>query len=215
MKHLSTLFLLFCSVLGAEVKLQTFRGQEIQSHLKEMKKLCDAIYCESPYLHNGQDGGYDSYLESYSKVKEAVVCIAYDEGKIVGFGAGMPMSQANDVYKRPLEDHAHDLDQLFYLAEFGLKPEYQGKGFEEKMLAEIEKFVKESKAYKMICLCEIDDVSNPTQKPPGTVVRDGFWIRQGFSRSPHLHFLIFWTNINETSESPHMANYWTKKVVSS
>src|ERR1700722_4345690 len=148
--------LLFPSSLVAELHVETFRGTEISAHIKEIRGLCDSIYCESPYLHNGQDHGYDSYLETYAKAKQSVACLAYDDKKIVGMAAGMAMSETKEVFRKPLEDHAHDLEGVFYLGEFGLRPEYQGKGVEEKMYSKIEACAKESGLYKMICFCEID-----------------------------------------------------------
>jgi GNAT superfamily N-acetyltransferase len=213
MKLISFLpLLLFFGSLHAELRVETFKGKEISSHIKEIRALCDTIYCESPYLHNGQDQGYDTYLENYAKSNQSIACIAYDDKKVVGMAAGMPMTEAHDVFKKPLDDQAHDLDAIFYLGEFGLRPEYRGKGLEEKMFSKIEAYARENGQYKRICFCEIDDVTTPTQKPPGTIMRDDFWKNHGFNKYSKVHFLVFWTNINETIESPHLAVFWTKKL---
>ena len=207
---LSLLFTL--GSLNAELHIETFKGKEITSQLKELSLLCDTIYCESPYLHNGQDQGYDEYLESYAKCPQSVAFMAYDDKKVVGIAIGMPMTEAKETFRKPLDDHGHDLDAIFYLGEFGVRPEYQGKGLQEKLFSKIESFAKENGQFKRICFCEVDDVTTPTQKPPGTLIRDDFWKKHGFNPYSKVHFLVFWTNINETVESPHLAVFWTKKI---
>lgn len=210
MKYLLSLFLLTCSLFG-EITLETFHGEQILPHIKQIRSLCHTIHNESPYLYNGHDSGYDGYLEDFPKLKEAIVTIAYDNQIPIGFVAGMPLSNTKNQYQQILIDHAHDPETFFYVGEFGCKQGYRDRGIEEKLYSNIESYAKACD-YSMLCFWEVDDVSLPMQKPPGTLVRDAFWKKVGFSRYPRLHFLVFWTNIYESMESAHLAVYWTKKL---
>jgi GNAT superfamily N-acetyltransferase len=212
MRCIFLLILLFSSLCAKELTYEIFHEEEIKPHLKKIKALCDKIYCESPFLHSGHDAGYEPYLNLYTKAKDSIICLAYDDKKVVGVAAGLPLSYADQVFKQPLKDHAHDIDSLYFLGEFGLHPDYQGKDYADKLFKQVESWAKEKGQYHMICFWEIEDITTPTQKPPGTVIHDDFWKKIGFTCYPKLNFLMFWTNVQETQESPHMAIYWTKKL---
>jgi len=206
------IFLAFQSVtaMGA-IRVETFQGEEIAPYTNEIVQLCNKIYREYPYLYNGEDAGYESYLESYSQSKEAIICLAFADEKAVGIAAGIPMSQRRNRYDQTLLEHGYDPDALFYLGEFGLKPEYQGRGIEEVMYQSIEDFARKNRNLTTICFWEIANSLDLSQRHSGYLPKEDFWKKLGFIRHPELNFVIFWTNINESQDSPHSAVYWLKE----
>lgn len=207
------IFFSFLSLTAKDsVRLETLRGAEIAPHIREIVDLCGMIYSEYPYLYNGEDVDYTSYLESYAESNDAVICFAFDGDKAIGFAAGIPMSKSRDLYKQTLLENGYDIDALFYLGEFGLKPEYRWHGIEEAMYQEIENYARKGGCFETICIWEIDDTINTQQKPPGYISKDRLWNKLGLVQRPLLHFQMFWTNINDTMESPHLAVYWTKNL---
>jgi GNAT superfamily N-acetyltransferase len=194
------------------IKVETFHGKEISSHTQQIINLCNMIYREYPYLYNGDDADYTSYLESLSQLNDAIICLAFDDKKAVGLAIGIPMSETRDVYKPPLIKQGYDLNSVFYLGEFGLKPEYRGQGIEEAMYRKIEDFAKKSGKFNTLCLWEIDNSSNSQQQPLGYIPRDDFWKNLNFVRHQDLNFVLFWQNINDNHETPHLAVYSIKKL---
>lgn len=192
-----------------EIQIKTFRGEEITPYTKEFIQIVDQIYREYPYLYNGDDKEYEDYLASYSKTKEAMICFAFEGKEVIGIAAGMPMSMTRKSYQKPLLANSYKLDSLFYLGEFGLKPEYHGKGIEEKMYQEIENFALAGQ-FKELFLFEVES-SKPVAKK-SYIPQNDFWKKNGFIRHPELNFVINWVNINEKFESPHLAIYWIKKL---
>lgn len=194
------------------LRIETFHGDEIVPYTQDIIKLCDMIYRQYPYLYNGDDAGYTSYLESYAQSKGSIICLAFDGKKAVGIAAGMPLVESREIYQEPLKKHGYDLSTLFYQGEFGLMPEYRSQGIEEAMYQKLENFAKESGKYKMIAFWEIESSAPPQQRPDDFIPKDPFWKRLGFIRFSELNFNIFWTNFNEKTESPHLAVYWLKKI---
>ena len=192
-----------------QFRLEILHGREITPYVKEIVQFINKIYREYPYFYNGNDAGYESYLESYPNLGDVIVCLAFVENEVIGIAAGLPMPK-RDVYQETLLEHGYNLNTLFYLGEFGLKPEYRGQGIELTMYQTIEDFARKSGPFKMICFWEIEGGLNSEQK--GYFPGDNFWKQLGFVRHPELNFHIFWTNIGETTESPHKAVYWLKNL---
>lgn len=213
----SLLLCLFCSLSAAvtsnEIRIETFRGAEINPYIHDVVKLCDMIYRECPYFYNGDDEDYTAYIESYAQSTDAIICLALDGNKAVGVVAGVPMTQTRDLYKQTLSDHAMDLNSCFYIGEVGLKAEYRGKGIENTMYQKIEDYVKQNGSFQIICLWELDrGIHHHSKEVIGYLPRDDFWLQHGFIRHPELHFNISWVNIHDTVESPHLAVYWLKRL---
>lgn len=206
------IFSIFPPVLNAVIRVETFQGHQITPYIHKIVQLCDKMYREYPYFYNGDNEGYQSYLESYAQSKDAIISLAFEGEKAVGIAAGIPMSKTRNLYQQTLLEHGYNLHTLFYLGEFGLKAEYQGQGIEETLYRNIENYVNKDGHFSAICFWEIDDSLNSRQKQLGYLLKDDFWKRLGFVRRPELNFLIFWTNINETQESAHSAVYWMKNM---
>jgi GNAT superfamily N-acetyltransferase len=189
--------------------LEVLHGQEIAPCVKEIVQFVNKIYRNYPYLYNGDDAGYEAYLESFPNLDDVTVCLAFAGAEVVGIAVGLPMPE-RDVYQETLLEHGYDLKELFYLGEFGLKPEYQGQGIELTMYQNIEHAANKKGQFKKICFWEIEGPLG--QATPSYFPRDDFWKQLGFIRHPELNFQIFWTNIGDTSESAHKAVYWMKNL---
>ncbi len=191
-----------------KIHLQILKGHEIASHVKEIVQFVNKIYRNPPYFYNGDDAGYKAYLESFPNLGDVIVCLALENKEIIGIGVGLPMPN-RDSYLEPLLQHGYDLNHLFYLGEFGLMPEHQGKGIEATLYQKIEDHASSSGSTTKICFWEIEST---TQNPSSYFPSDDFWKQLGFVRHPELNFQIFWTNIGATKESPHKAVYWMKSL---
>lgn len=195
------------STLNADVRIAALHGNEIAPYTKEIVQICHQIYREAPYFYNGDDAGYEAYLEAYSTSKGAIICLVFDHEQVIGLAAGMPMLETREFYQQPFLDNNYDLDSFFYVGEFGLQPEYHGLGIEEMMYQTLVNFALKDGHAKDICLWGIVPTS-PQVK--GYVPNEDFWLKIGFKRHPELNFCLNWTNIGATEESSHPAVYWVK-----
>lgn len=195
--------------LGAQVQINVLQGEMIAPYAQEIGQFCAQIYRAAPYYYNGDDTDYEAYLQSYAQEPDSIVCIASDEGQLVGLAAGMPMSKTRPIYQQPLQAAGLSLEALFYLGEFGLQPEYQGRGLEETMLQEVEQFATHG-YYQSLCVWELDGAQ--VDEKESYVPTASFWSWCDFRLYPELNFNLNWTNIGDSAESPHTAYYWIKSL---
>lgn len=187
----------------AEPKIETYKGKEIASKIDPIIQYINTIYREPPFLYNGQDADYKTYLNEYANDPDAYLNVVMDNNTLVGLSLGMPLSRSRDLYKLPFKQ----VDGIYYAGEFGLNPSYQGKGLENELIKWLEKEAK-SKGYDTMAFWELD--SSPSKKSP--LLPFAFWEKQGYKHHPELGFKISWTNIGEDKESEHTAVYWLKKL---
>jgi GNAT superfamily N-acetyltransferase len=206
--------LILCSflTLTAEdsIRIETFRGKEITPHIDEIVNLWSKIYRDYPYLYDGEDAIYKAHLSGYAKLNDSIICVVFDNKKAVGLAIGIPLTQTREIYQEVFLEKGYELQSIFYLSEFGLQPDYRGKGVEEKMYQKIEDFVLQNGKFKMICFWEINNSLISPQKRSGYVPKEKFWNQLDFTRHKELSFHVHWTNINAKEKTPHLATYWIK-----
>lgn len=208
LKILSAL-LLFSSFSTAHcdnqsIRIELFKGNEIQPHIQNVVKLCHKIYESAPYFYKGDDAEYEDYLNSYSQTDNAVTCLVFNGERAIGLGVGLPLSESRDFYKFPLLKAGFEPDNLFYIGEFGLDSSLQDLGIEEMMYLEIENFAKHHN-YHEFCIWEIQDPANTAYNPI-----DEFWNELGFVTHPEINFHLSWVDIGKTEPTSHKAIYKIK-----
>lgn len=182
------------------IKIEVFHGPEIAPYIKDIASLCNSIYRDAPYLYNGEDADYNTYVESYTESNDTIICLAFDQQEIIGLALGMPMEQSRDLYKPTLIEHGFDLQTMYYFGEFGLRNGYQNRGIEISLYAHMEKTIRESGAFDKIAIWEIEGSKNK------------FLSEFGFLLHPELNFHISWTHIGDTQETEHLATYSIKNL---
>lgn len=211
---LASALCLSCTISADEkLHVQTFKGHEIDPYTKDIIQLSNKIYRTYPYFYAGSDANYTAHLESYAK-KNSIVCVAFDGDKVIGFAAGMPMEEVWDKYQKPLLKNGVDITKGFYIGELIILPEYAGSGLGMKMGLEIEKFVKDTNRFSTIYVTKINP-STLSQPAPADYVssEDEIHLKKlGFQKRPELSFQSNWTNVNETKESSHTMEYWSKSL---
>lgn len=211
---LASALCLSCTIPTEEkLHVHTFKGHEIDPYTKDIIQLSNKIYRTYPYFYAGSDADYTAHLESYAK-KNSLVCVAFDDHKVIGFAAGMPMEEVWDKYQKPLLKNGIDISKGFYIGELIILPEYTGSGLGMKMGQEIEKIVKDTNQFSTIYITTINP-STVSQPAPSDYVSSEDEIRLkrlGFQKRPELSFQSNWTNVNETKESSHTMEYWSKSL---
>lgn len=212
MNYFLSLCFLFCScfsfsscISGENIKYEILQGEKIQSRLSEIIILCDTIYRQYPYLYNGDDAGYTEYVRSYSASPNSVVILAFANDEAIGIAMGMPMKETREYYTAPFTAHYMDVNDIFYLGEFGIKPEHHQLGISFDMYRQFEEIVRATQKFSTIAFWEI-------LNPMKCEELHQAYRATGFSYHPELSFELWWQNIGETNESAHLAQYWIKSL---
>jgi GNAT superfamily N-acetyltransferase len=187
------------------VDLEVLQGDQINDRVSEIAQFCNELYLQPPYFYDGQDAGYEAYLQAYGQDPESIICLALDNAHIVGIAAGMPMAHTRPFYQDPLLSAGYSIAPIFYLGEFGLQPPYQGQAIEQELLEQI---IGRIANYQSLCVFELQSSPDPIAwVPPAT-----FWEENDFVLHPELTFTVKWTHAGDASETEHLATYWIRKI---
>ncbi len=202
---MNILFSLVIGLLGIcqaqAVEIKSLSGSEIAPYAKEISTFYNIIYREEPYFYYAPESAWDSYIQTYVDTPQSLVCLALDEEKIIGVAIGTPLENATEKYKMGFAARLEDLNSLFYLGEFALKPEYRHHGVGKTMYDAFERSVIERKQFSAICIWQLENTSSST-----------FWHRRGFELQPEIRFDELWRHAPGTEKIAHPMVCWKKEI---
>jgi GNAT superfamily N-acetyltransferase len=191
----------FASYLHS-LEMKVLTGGEIKPYTKTISAYFNAAYREAPYFYDASEEQWDRYVQSYAATEKAVVCIAQEGDAIFGIAMGTPLAEAREKYRMGFSNRPNDLNSLFYLGEFAVRPDYRRQGIGTKMYQAFEKAVKEQARFSGICLWQLEseEVAPPVE----------FFEKQGFERRSDIRFNELWKNVTGTEKVPHPMICWIK-----
>jgi GNAT superfamily N-acetyltransferase len=201
--------LLSSSLFSSEIRIELLNSDSIELHQSAITKVVHQIYNRFPYLYCATDKDYEEYIQDYSRSNSTILCVAFDQEKIVGLAAGTALEESREPYLSPFSPK--DVSSSFYLGEFGVADSYQGQGIEQLLYQALEDGVRNKKSYETLCMWDLDR-TDLSQMPAEYLSEDLFWSHAGFQRNPDLHFHLSWVRQNEEEETLHRAIYWTKPL---
>ncbi len=205
--------LLSAKVLAGSITYKSLRGEETKKYCTEFAALCHQIFAEYPYLYNGEDEGYESYISSYGNSPNSIVCLAFDGSKIIGACAGIPLDESRDCYQVPFLNQGLGLESFFYIGELILLKNYRGVGIGEKLYNQLESIVLKDGLYSKMTCCNIQVAKNDPRAPKDYKhIEYPLWIKLGFKKCLDISYDSFWVNIGEKEESPHRLVFWIKEL---
>jgi hypothetical protein len=201
---LSAAFLaLFFSLpaFSQEITIKNLKGKEIAPFAKEIAAFADSMYQQASCYFS--EAEWDGYIQSYSNTPEAVISLALANGKIVGAAIGTPLTKASEKYRKPFFDRPQELNSLYFLADFPVKPEYRNEQVVEKLYKEFEHTVAAKKQFSGICQWYLQ-LEKPSWEIP-------FFQKLGYSCFPEIHFDEFYKESAQDKEvTAHTMVCWKK-----
>lgn len=194
----------------AEIRYESFQGQQLTPYIQELSKICNIVYSEYPYLYNGNDSDYESYLNSYATEDTSFVCLAFDGNQVIGAATSLPLLKTRDHYLTPFLENHTDLTNIFYLGELVVLPERRHEGIGHSLVHAIIAHTKTLPQYTQIYISQI--VESPRGCPPNYQSPDSFWKGLGFIPHPEWNFIAPWTEIGQTEKTPHTMIFWSNEL---
>lgn len=186
-------------------------GKGIERHLSSLAELRISVFKEYPYLYDGTVEYEMKYLSRYVECKKSIAVLIKDHEKIVGASTAMPLAEEHDEFIASFRQSGIDINDVYYLAESVLLPEYRGMGFGQRFFD-----FRESHAsvlhYPITAFCAIERDPSDPRRPKDYRPLDDFWKSRGYRKSP-LSTTFSWKELNETSESPKKMVFWLKSSV--
>lgn len=198
------------------LKVETFKGKEVQKYIPEIVKLRIEVFAEWPYLYEGNPLNEEKYLKKFAKkftlCDESVMVVAFDGDKVVGVSSGLPLENEDIAVTKPFKESGKNIKDYFYFSESVLKKAYRGRGLGHKFFDEREKHVKGLGRFKKICFCAVIRDENDPRKPGGYFQLDNFWKKRGYEKKRELIAYFSWKEHGDDKETEKPLCCWTKEI---
>ncbi|MBU0998151.1 GNAT family N-acetyltransferase [Patescibacteria group bacterium] len=104
---------------------------EIALNKQDLIQLYKDIFSKPPYYENFSDADVTSFFKKY--LDGGKLFLAYDQGKVVGFGASQPIKDVPEIEKI-IRDVGVDTTGIWYMADLGVDEKYRGRGIAKKLV---------------------------------------------------------------------------------
>jgi dihydropteroate synthase len=72
-----------------KIRIEVLRESAIAPYGEQIFLICKQVYQEYPYLYlSREDDGYADYFKSLAEIQNSIVCLAFEEEKVVGIATG-------------------------------------------------------------------------------------------------------------------------------
>ena len=115
--------------MASAFQLTEVRGPELEPWIDVLGGLRIAVFREFPYLYEGDLKYEREYLRTYLSCPRSLVVFARDAaGRAVGATTCMPMADETEGFRGPFERAGVPTDDVLYLGESIVLPEFRGGG---------------------------------------------------------------------------------------
>lgn len=195
-----------------DVTVRPVSGSDLERWIEPLARLRTAVFREFPYLYVGNADYEARYLGRYVESPNAVIVLALHGEEVVGASTAMPMADEMDEVKAPFLAEGYRPEDVFYLGESVLLPDYRGLGLGVRFFEEREGHAHRLGGFRYATFCAVDRPHDHPRRPADYVPLDRFWRKRGYERHPELHTHIAWQDLDENGESDKPMTFWVKRL---
>jgi len=178
--------------------------------LDALAALRIAVFRHWPYLYQGDLDYERDYLERY-RSKGSVIVAAYDGDKMIGASTGALMEDHASEFGQALANWDGKIEDIFYLAESVLLPDYRGRG-----LGHIFFDGREAQARlwgrKFCAFCSVIRPIDHPLRPETYRPLDGFWRKRGYAPLQDVIAQFPWKDIGQVQETSKQMQFWMRRL---
>lgn len=193
-----------------DVTLLCLCGEEILAYLDDAARLRIEVFRDYPYLYDGSPDHEREYLQHYSDCAQSLFVCAIVGGNIVGISTALPLAAADASFQDPFRHAGMNVEEIFYLGESVLLPEYRGRGIGHAFFDH-----REAQARKLDCkvttFCSVIRPSTHPMQPPDYRSNDVFWQKRGYMRNG-LSTHLSWKECGNAEETMHELEFWSREL---
>ena len=194
------------------LRVESFKGKEVEKYIPEIAKLRIEVFAEWPYLYEGDVTYEEQYLKKFSNCSESVMVVAFDGDKVIGVSSGLPLKDEDAAVIKPFKENGEKIDDYFYFSESVLKKEYRGRGLGHQFFDKREEHVKKHGGFKKICFCAVVRDQSDPRKPGGYSQLDSFWKKRGYEKNRGLIAYFSWKEHGDEKETEKPLCCWVREL---
>jgi GNAT superfamily N-acetyltransferase len=193
------------------ILISTHTGQAARPFLGEIARLRIAVFREFPYLYEGSLGYEMNYLEGYVASDHSLIVLANCGADIVGVSTGIPLADADEVFRKPVESAGFDPGDIYYFGESVLLPDFRRQGLGHRFFDEREKHAAKL-GFRSTGFFSVIRVDNHPLQPPQYRPHNAFWQKRGYDRQDAIIAHFPWKQLQEPQETLHELVFWLKTL---
>ena len=193
-----------------DVTLLCCCGNQILPYLDAAARLRIEVFRDYPYLYEGTIAYEREYLEHYVACPESIFVCAMVGVEVIGISTALPLIAADEAFQRPFLNAAATIEDIYYLGESVLLPQYRGRSIGHAFFDHREAQAKKL-GYKSTTFCSVIRPDNHPRKPQDYRSNEEFWQKRGYKRNG-LRASFEWLEVNDTAESSHAMEFWSRSV---
>ena len=196
----------------APLTFETLSGAALTARLDALAGLRISVFCEWPYLYDG-DAAYEArYLAAYAQSPGAlVVAASTTQNEAVGMATCQPGKEASEKLRAAWANVGLDAATLCYFGESVLLPEYRGQGAGVRFFEEREAHARRL-GLSIAAFCSVVRNENDPRRPRDYTPLDEFWRNRGYEARPDISTVMSWREGDDTRETPHVLSFWIKQL---
>lgn len=193
-----------------ELAISNHTGEAARPYLNEIARLRIAVFREFPYLYEGSLEYEMDYLEEYVSSERSLIVLAKHGADIVGVSTGIPLSEADEDFRKPVEAAGIDVRDVFYFGESVLMPEFRGRGLGHRFFDERELHAR-NLGFRIAGFFSVIRSQDHPLKPSDYRPHDTFWKKRGYVRQNAIIARFPWKQLGEPQECLHELVFWLKE----
>ncbi len=194
------------------LKIIRLRGAAALDYIGEIGRLRIQVFREFPYLYDGDMQYEEKYLASYFACPDSVVVLALDDARVVGASTGLPLTAAETEWQSAFDRSPYPKESVFYFGESVLEKTYRGRGLGHSFFDEREAFAASLPQIRFTSFCAVARDHLHPRRPHDYRSNDLFWEKRGYAKVPNLTAHFHWKDLDESSESEKLMEFWIREL---
>lgn len=186
-------------------------GAEIRHYIEPLASLRIAVFEEWPYLYQGSLEYERVYLQKYADCPDSMITLVIADEQVVGASTALPLVAAEDDFRDAFQGSGYSTDEVLYLGESVLQPQYRGQGMGHHFFDTRETHAR-SLGLRYSAFCAVDRAHNDPRRPANARTLEPFWMQRGYARHPEIKTTFDWREVGQTLESSHSLTFWIKEI---
>ncbi|MBP6386663.1 MAG: GNAT family N-acetyltransferase [Pseudarcicella sp.] len=194
------------------INLITFKRPAITDIIEDMAGLRIDIFKEYPYLYDGNLEYEKDYLNTYSQSENAIIIAIFVNGLLAGAITGLPLSEEVDEFKNAFLNNGLTIDNVFYIGECILLPQYRNMKLSKLLFDELEWLIKRKHIYNTICFSTVERSENHPLKPDDYLNNDLIWQKKSYVKHENISCTFEWKDIDKNESDAKKMIFWSKEL---
>ncbi len=193
------------------VEVRPFGRDEIARRLDDLAELRITVFRDWPYLYDGDDAYERRYLRPYAESSDAIVVGVFDGSNLVGASTGAPLADHQEAIAQALVGLDLRVEEVFYLAESVLLPEYRGRGFGHAFFDMREAHARQ-KGYRKAAFASVVRPHDHPSRPSSSRDLGPFWRDRGYAPVAGATAHLSWRDIGDSGETEKALQIWMRDL---